>query len=164
MRAATPAPIPPTGRRIPMSAATPFPGEQHALRAPCVDVNGAASYIGTAIIGHGAYPCKIIPSLNPACRLSSNGQEVGHVGRYDLLPFDPSRMEFVRAAHGALPRGRRPVHGGHEEDGRLLYHAVATFGNVRVPGRTAEHLGGAYVPFNGREYFVQDYEILCWRF
>lgn len=69
-----------------------------------------------------------------------NGQEVGHVGRYDLLPFDATCMEFVRAAGGRLPRGRRPVQGGHEEDGSILYHAVATFGNVRVPGRTAEHL------------------------
>ncbi|EJD49829.1 hypothetical protein AURDEDRAFT_59298, partial [Auricularia subglabra TFB-10046 SS5] len=100
----------------------------------------APAYLGTAYVGHGAYPCKIIPSQNPACRFSMNGQELGHNGRYDLLPFDASRMELVRTANGVVPRGRRPVQGGHEENGSPLYHAVGTLGGMRVPGRTGEHL------------------------
>ena len=49
-------------------------------------------------------------------------------------------MELVRATSGQLPRGRRAIHGGHEEDGRILYHAVATIGGLLVAGKTGEHL------------------------
>lgn len=110
--------------------------------------NGAPTYLASALVGRGMYPCKVIPSLNPPCRLSMNNQEFGHPGRYDLLPFDPSRMEFVRAASGHIPHGRRPVQGGHEENGDPLYHAVVAIGNARVPGKTAPHLVCITTPCN----------------
>ncbi|KAH7106652.1 hypothetical protein BKA62DRAFT_805241 [Auriculariales sp. MPI-PUGE-AT-0066] len=158
-----PTATPASGRRIPLSAAVPFPPEQYSLRPPCLDVNGSPAYLGTAYINHGAYPCKIVPSQNPACRVAMNGQEIGHVTRYDLLPFDPAKMELVRASNGQIPRGRRPIHGGHEEDGRILYHAIATIANLRIAGKTGEHLSGACVLYSGRECIVADYDIVCWR-
>jgi hypothetical protein len=92
------------------------------------------------------------------------GSEQRHKGRYDLLPFVPQLMEFVKTSHGLIPQGRRPVEGGYEENGTKLYHAVAMVKGVRAPGKTGEHLGGANVGFGGGEHTITDnYEILCWR-
>ncbi|KAI1098487.1 hypothetical protein F4804DRAFT_324642 [Jackrogersella minutella] len=71
-------------------------------------------------------------------------------------------MEFVTAYGGRLPRGRRPIAGGHE-DGKALYHAIADIGGVWVPGKTGCHLNGAMVPYNNKEHWTQTYKILCWK-
>src|SRR5260221_13858308 len=63
-----------------------------------------------------------------------------HNGRYDLLPFVPEHMEFVKTSHGRVPYGRQPVKGGFENDGKELYHAVAVIDGVKVPGKTGTHL------------------------
>lgn len=110
-----------------------------------------------------------------------NGEERQHDGRYDLLPFIPSAMEWVITSGGRVPIGRRPIEGGYEEDGSQLYHAAARIGNITVPGKTGPHLvriivlgfsiwvslldiniqGGARVAFGNREHCVKDnYEIL----
>ena len=68
------------------------------------------------------------------------GEERQHQGRYDLLPFIPSAMEWVTTNGGRVPQGRRPIEGGYEEDGSMLYHAAARIGNVIVPGKTGPHL------------------------
>lgn len=68
------------------------------------------------------------------------GGEKGHNGRYDLLPFNAQLMEWVPASHGKIPYGRRPVEGGYEEDGSLLYHAMASIHGIKVPGKTGQHL------------------------
>lgn len=49
-------------------------------------------------------------------------------------------MEFVPTSHGRVPSGRRPVEGGYEENGTKLYHGIANFNGIRIPGKTGEHL------------------------
>lgn len=73
-------------------------------------------------------------------RVPYGGGEHEHQGRYDLLPFAPDMMEWVRASKGHIPNGRRPVEGGYEENGAKLYHALAVVDGVCVPGKTGEHL------------------------
>jgi hypothetical protein len=73
------------------------------------------------------------------CLQGSLGEHA-HSGRYDLLPFDPNTMEWVSASHGRVPDGRRPVEGGYEQGGEVLYHAVAVVNGIKVPGKTAPHL------------------------
>jgi len=63
-----------------------------------------------------------------------------HNGRYDLLPFLPSAMEWVTASGGRVPIGRRPIEGGYEENGSQLYHAAVRIGHVIVPGKAGAHL------------------------
>jgi hypothetical protein len=63
-----------------------------------------------------------------------------HAGRFDLLRFDPERMEWAPASGGALPAGRKPVDGGFEQSGGRLYHAYAKVDGVDVPGKAGEHL------------------------
>ncbi|KAM5544924.1 hypothetical protein V8D89_001035 [Ganoderma adspersum] len=46
----------------------------------------------------------------------------------------------VRASHGQLPRGSRPVEGGYERiDAQKLYHALAVVNGVSVPGKAGEN-------------------------
>ncbi|KAI0065091.1 hypothetical protein BV25DRAFT_1913732 [Artomyces pyxidatus] len=157
--------IPPSGFRVPLGPGTPFPPPQQAGNPPFRDADGRSPvFIGSAIFPNSVHPCKINPNLQPPCRVPYGGGEHEHHGRYDLLPFTPDTMEFVRTSHGRIPLGRRPVEGGYEDHGAKLYHAIAQVQGVMVPGKTAEHLGGCNIAFGGGEHIIRDnYEILCWR-
>ncbi|KAI0671769.1 hypothetical protein C8Q78DRAFT_1030799 [Trametes maxima] len=157
---------PPSGFRIPLTDDAPFPRSEQAGQPVAYDADGCTPvFVGSALFGNAVHPCKIVPSFRPPVRVSYGGEEREHRGRYDLLPFDPNTMEWVPTSHGRIPDGRRPVEGGYEEDGGKLYHALANVNGVRVPGKTADHLGGANVPFGGQEHVVtRDYAILCWRY
>jgi len=157
---------PPSGYRIPLSTDSAFADLQLAGQPPCMDADGRTPvFIGSALFQSSVHPCKIGPHLNPHALVPYGGGEHAHHGRYDLLPYDPHQMEFVRTAHGQIPVGRRPIEGGYEDNGAKLYHAIGVVNGVRVPGKTGEHLGGCNVPFGGQEHVIRDgYEILCWRY
>jgi Protein of unknown function (DUF3421) len=134
-----PAP-PPSGFRLALSPSSPFPFAR-AGQPPCHDLDRHQPvFLGSALFDRSVHPCKIAPHLPNPCRVPFGGAEHEHTGRYDLLPFDPATMEFIRTAHGRVPAGRRPVEGGYEEHGPKLYHAVGVVQGLRVPGKTAEHL------------------------
>jgi len=160
--------VPPSGYRVPLGTpGQPFPGLDQTREAPFTDADGKSPvFLGSAIMerGDGVHPCKIAPGLPSPCRVPFGGSELGHRGRYDLLPFVPELMEFVLTSNGQIPPGRRPVKGGFEKSGQELYHAVATIDGVKVPGKTGAHLGGCNVAFGGGERAVKEkYEILCWK-
>jgi hypothetical protein len=71
---------------------------------------------------------------------ASADARAAHAGRFDLLRFDPDRMEWASASGGTLPTGRKPVDGGFEQGGGRLFHAYATVDGVQVPGKAGEHL------------------------
>ncbi|KAF8992833.1 hypothetical protein BDQ17DRAFT_1392762 [Cyathus striatus] len=147
---------PPSGYRIPLTSDSSFPEPLRSGEPPCRDLNGAPVYIGSALFESSVHPCKIGPHLSPPASVPYGGAEHAHRGRYDLLPFVPEQMEFVRTSGGQIPQGR--------QNGSKLYHAVAEINGVRVPGKTGEHLGGCNVPFGGTEHIVRDnYEVLCWK-
>ncbi|KAI5892647.1 uncharacterized protein SCHCODRAFT_02626726 [Schizophyllum commune H4-8] len=92
------------------------------------------------------------------------GTELLHTGRYELLSFLPMQMEWVKTSNGRVPEGKKAVDGGYEPSGHKLYHALGTVNDVRVPGKTGQHLGCANFPLLGKEHSLrEDYEILCWR-
>lgn len=137
----TPARPPPSGYRIALDGSSSFPKQAFTKDAPCLDTGGTAPvFLGSAIFNNSVHPCKIVPHLTPHCRVPYGGSEVEHPGRYDLLPFDPETMEWVPSSLGRIPSHRRPVQGGYEENGARLYHALATVRDVKVPGKTGEHL------------------------
>ena len=134
---------PPSGFRIPLSG-----GGAQSLRleqtrsAPFIDADGHSPvFLGSAIFPNAVHPCKVSLGVGPTpCRVPYGGTEYEHEGRYDLLPFAPETMEWVRTSHGRVPHGRRPVEGGYEDHGAKLYHAAAVINGVKVPGKTGEHL------------------------
>ncbi|KAI0264512.1 hypothetical protein BC834DRAFT_924701 [Gloeopeniophorella convolvens] len=159
-------PPPPSGYRIPLSTHGQFPRLDQARAAPFTDSDGRSPvFVGSALMDGQVHPCKVAPHLAPTpCRVPWGGGELEHSGRYDLLPFVPEQMEWVPAAHGQVPAGRRPIEGGYESNGAKLYHAAVWVNGVKVPGKTGTHLGGANVAFGLREHSVSEgYEILCWR-
>jgi len=158
-----PAP-PPSGFRIPLTATAAFPDPQTLGEPPCHDLDGSPIYIGSALLATSVHPCKIGKHLQPPVSIPYGGKEYGHHGRYDLLPYKPDQMEFVPTSFGRIPPGRRPIEGGYEDHGAKMYHAVAWIDGIRVPGKTAEHLGACNVAFGGAEIIIRsNYEILCWR-
>ena len=133
-------PPPPSGYRIPLEAASPFPSTAHTKEPPCRDSDGSPVFVGSAIFNNSVHPCKVGAHLVPPCRVPFGGSEIQHYGRYDLLPFDKEAMEWVPTSLGRIPAHRHPVPGGYEESGAHLYHAMATVRDTRVPGKTGEHL------------------------
>nr|VWP01132.1 Cytochrome P450 monooxygenase AKT7 (EC (AK-toxin biosynthesis protein 7) [Ganoderma boninense] len=150
-------PIDPTGTR--------FPWKQAGV-VPVCDQDGSAVFLGLAEFMHGLHPCKIRVegAGRPLPFVSYDGKEHEHRGATYLLPFDPARMQWVQTSAGQIPRGARPVEGGYERiDRERLYHARAVVNGVTVPGKAGElgHLGGANVPFGGREHLIAaPYEVL----
>ena len=135
----SPAP-PPSGYRIPLSDDSPFPESFQALAPVAHDLDGSPIYLGSVLLETAVHPCKVGPNLFPHAMYAYGGAEVGHEGRYDMLPFVGDQMEWVPASHGRIPDGRRPVEGGYEEGGDKLYHSIVVINGVRVPGKTGEHL------------------------
>jgi hypothetical protein len=136
---------PPSGYRVPLDSNDPsksFPSHSFETSGPPVsyDLDGSPIFIGSVLFENSVHPCKIGPHLNPPAQVAYGGGENGHHGRYDLLPFVPDQMEWVPTGYGQIPHGRTPVEGGYEEGGEKLYHALAVINDVKVPGKTGEHL------------------------
>ncbi|KAG1750759.1 hypothetical protein EDB19DRAFT_1628841, partial [Suillus lakei] len=129
---------------------------------PCYDGDDVSPvFIGPAIFQYSVHPCKIASCLSIPCRVSHGLTEVEHKGQYDLLPFNPETMEWVRMSLGCIPHNRDPVSGGYEENGDKLYHAVDRVDGTWVLGKTREHPEACNVVFGGREEIIKnDYEIL----
>jgi len=160
----TPPRPPPSGERLALNTAGPFPTDRIG-QPVSYDLDGHSPiFVGSALLGSSIHPCKIAPRLSPPCRVPYGGGEHEHHGRYDLLPFQPQLMEWVSTSYGQIPQGRRPIEGGYEDHGAKLYHALASVSGIMVPGKTGSHLGGCNVAFGGGEHVVtQNYYILCWR-
>ncbi|KAK0431632.1 ankyrin repeat-containing domain protein [Armillaria borealis] len=102
-----------SGFRIPLDSSTTFPSLDHTGLPPCYDTNGDPIYIGSAILRDAVLPCKIGSHLSVSCLVPSHGCEIAHMGRYNLLLFNPDTMEFVHTSRGHFPAGRKLVKGGH---------------------------------------------------
>lgn len=144
---------PPTGHRIPLDHGVPFPDETITGPPPFRLPDGSPLFIGSGLMSSSVHPCKIDPSRSPACVIPYDGSELGHLGRYDLLPFDPETMEWVPAQGGRVPPGRMAIEGGYEDHGIRLYHAIVMHNGIPIPCKTATHLvcqycHGFYVTHN----------------
>ncbi len=122
-----------SGFRIPLDSSTTFPAEDLMGPPPCHDTDGYPIYIGSAIFKSCVLPCKIVPHLPVPCLVPFRYHVIAHTGRYDLLHFNPDAMEFVRLSYEEIPYDRRPVKGGHDQDGTPLYHGVAVVNGMRIP-------------------------------
>lgn len=91
---------------------------------------------------------------------------------YEILVGNPQSTRGVKWVDvdgsfsiGSL-QGATPVEGGKENDGTKLYVAQAPYGNSEPtgvhPGKIAEGLDGALIPYDGTEKKVKQYCVLCY--
>jgi hypothetical protein len=65
---------------------------------------------------------------------------VVHIGRYEVLVYEPARMEWAAASHGVTPADRVPVEGGYEANGAELMYAHTIIGGQLCVGKAGRHL------------------------
>ncbi|KAL8290199.1 hypothetical protein RQP46_003138 [Phenoliferia psychrophenolica] len=126
--------------------------------------DGCPGYLGSAYVeGCAVVPCRVYGAGSGSeVFYGHGGKEHKHQGKFDFLAMT-NEMEWVRAEKGPIPHGHTPVEGGHEADGKPLYHALADVEGHRVLGKTGPHLHGSLIGIHGKEQFVPCYEILCWK-
>ena len=73
--------IPPQGRRFQTRTEVPFPPVSEVGPAPFVDYGGVPVWVGSAIFEDSVHPCKLVPTLEPYCRVPYGGGEYEHHGR-----------------------------------------------------------------------------------
>ncbi|KAJ3118848.1 hypothetical protein HDU96_007590 [Phlyctochytrium bullatum] len=83
--------------------------------------------------------------------------------KYQVLCGNPSAIHWLEFNGPAVDfKGRQPITGGQENDGRLLYVAVAFVNNGTQVGKAAGHFtNGANVPYGGKEVAVSSYRVAC---
>lgn len=64
------------------------------------------------------------------------------------------------SVHAPLPEGA--VHAGHDIDGTQIYVGRAYHEGDLIPAKVMPSKRAAYVPYGGREVFVDNYEVLCY--
>ncbi|KAG5733614.1 Streptogrisin-C, partial [Termitomyces sp. T112] len=87
-----------------------------------------------------------------------------HRDIYEILVGDMHGLHW-EPARGKLhvnELGFRPVEGGHENDGSPLYIIRAHYKKGYFPGKASATLDGAYIPVDGTEKNVKEYEVLCY--
>ncbi|KAF5385906.1 hypothetical protein D9615_002392 [Tricholomella constricta] len=87
-----------------------------------------------------------------------------HLDTYEILLGNLQALRWVatRGKVNVSSLGYNPVEGGHEHDGTPLYVIKAQHNGIYYPGKASATLDGAYVPLDGTEKNVKEYEVLCY--
>ncbi|KZT09204.1 carbohydrate-binding module family 12 protein [Laetiporus sulphureus 93-53] len=139
------------GNRIPPDAIT---GGEH---------NGQPLYICRGFYEGGIQVGKVSPAFERGAVVGYGSHEA-QLPKYEILVGDPRALRWVDV-HGRLNvhhLGARPVEGGQEADGTLLYIAKAQQGNNIVPGKVSEKHDCALIPANNTEIQCEHYRVLCY--
>ena len=147
---------------------------------------GETTYVArtTILLFEGKLPCIVIPSTGIAS-LAYNGIEY-KVTEYEVLVcLDPEILFWVQSSCSSLPPLAVGVGNAHYYrcNGEEMYVArtcSGSFKNIKgsmtnarkkvtkseslmcsLVGRLHSHYRGLYVPYEGKEYIVKTYEVLC---
>lgn len=136
-----------------ISAGNVFPYDK-AVRAGR-DADGSTLYVGRAFHEGDMLPAKVNPSLGIAY-VSYGGAEVELV-EYEILRSGDFVWEF--ATNGEIPEGAVEI--GQTVDGEKLYSGRAIHSGTQTPGKVQASHGCLYIPFNGEEVALTEYEVLA---
>ncbi|KAJ7594728.1 carbohydrate-binding module family 12 protein [Mycena floridula] len=92
------------------------------------------------------------------------GHDEIHFDKYEILVGNMQGLRWEEI-HGRLNvnnLGYRPVDGGHEADGTILYIAEAEYHGAVHPGKASEKWDVAFIPYDGDEKEVKPYKVLCY--
>uniref|UniRef100_A0A182NM71 DUF3421 domain-containing protein n=1 Tax=Anopheles dirus TaxID=7168 RepID=A0A182NM71_9DIPT len=132
----------------------PFP--PNMVRAG-VDCDGEVIYVGRAFHEGDMVPAKVIPTKNVAF-VCHGGEEVLKED-FEVLRYGAFVWEY--ASNGAVPETAMRV--GQTVEGEPLYMGRAIHNGSQTPGKVHPSHGCCYLPFDGAEVSVTDYEVLCVR-
>lgn len=118
------------------------------------DADGSPIYVGRAFHAGDMLPAKVVPALGVAF-VSHSGQEIT-VDEYEILRTGDFVWEF--AVNGEIPTGA--VESGRTVDGEKLYYGRAIHEGTQTPGKVQASHGCLYIPFNGEEVALNEYEVL----
>jgi co-chaperonin GroES (HSP10) len=120
-----------------------------------IDSDGTVIYIGRAFHEGDMIPAKVMPDKN-AAYICYGGEE--HMkDDFEVLRQGNFVWEFT--AGGTLPEGA--VSCGQTSEGELLYVGRAMYQGTQTPGKVQVSHGCLYIPFDGQEVSISEYEVLC---
>lgn len=99
-------------------------------------------------------PAKVLPDKSVAY-VTHGGEEVA-VEEYEILRSGEFVWEY--AQNGEVPSGA--VEAGRTADGEKLYFGRCLHEGSQTPGKVQSSHGCLYIPFDGAEVAVTDYEVL----
>uniref|UniRef100_A0A182XP53 Uncharacterized protein n=1 Tax=Anopheles quadriannulatus TaxID=34691 RepID=A0A182XP53_ANOQN len=132
----------------------PFP--PNMVRAG-VDSDGEVIYVGRAFHEGDMVPAKVIPTKNVAF-VCHGGEEVLKED-FEVLRYGAFVWEY--SSNGSVPETAMKI--GQTMDGEPLYMGRAIYSGSQTPGKVHPSHGCCYLPFDGAEVSVTDYEVLCIR-
>ncbi|XP_053677715.1 natterin-4-like isoform X2 [Anopheles nili] len=132
----------------------PFP--TNMVRAG-IDTDGEVIYVGRAFHEGDMIPAKVIPTKNLAF-VCHGGEEVPKED-FEVLRYGAFVWEF--SSKGAVPETAIKI--GQTAEGEPLYMGRAIYQGSQTPGKVHSSHGCCYIPFDGAEVSVEDYEVLCVR-
>lgn len=118
------------------------------------DADGTNIYVGRAFHEGDLLPAKVIP--DKAIAYVSYGGQEHPKSEFELLRFGNFVWEFT--SHGAVPEGALEV--GRTIDGEPLYAGRCLYEGTQTPGKVQASHGCLYIPYDGQEVKVYEYEIL----
>lgn len=118
------------------------------------DSDGCTIYVGRAFHGNDMLPAKVIPDKQVAF-ISFDGVEIPKL-EFEVLRTGDFVWEF--ACNGDVPEGAIEI--GRTADGESLYAGRCLYEGTQTPGKVQPSHECLYIPFNGEEICVKDYEVL----
>ncbi|KAG5667895.1 hypothetical protein PVAND_015861 [Polypedilum vanderplanki] len=134
------------------NAAGPFPDKM--VRGG-IDSDGSVIYIGRAFHNGDMIPAKVIPDKNMAY-VAYGGEEIEKED-FEVLRAGDFVWEFCTG--GAVPEGA--VTCGQTADGEVLYVGRCLYSGTQTPGKVHPSHNCLYIPFEGAEISIPEYEVLC---
>uniref|UniRef100_A0A1B0CT69 Uncharacterized protein n=1 Tax=Lutzomyia longipalpis TaxID=7200 RepID=A0A1B0CT69_LUTLO len=118
------------------------------------DADGSTIYVGRAFHEGDMLPAKVIPDKNIAY-VAYGGEEHAKED-FEILRTGTFVWEF--ATNGTVPEGAVEV--GQTADGEKLYMGRCLYNGTQTPGKVQVSHGCLYIPFDGEEVSVAEYEVL----
>jgi len=119
-------------------------------------------YVCRAFFEHGTQIGKASPGFKQGAAIAYAGKVV-EFSTFEVLMADAQAVKWVASSQqlNVEQLGAKPVEGGKEANGAVLYVARVRYDHGTHPAKCGEHLLGANLAHSGTEIVIEDYEVLC---
>ena len=120
-----------------------------------IDADGSKIFAGRAFHEGDLIPAKVIPRKS-ATYVCYGGKEIL---KEDFEVMYSGSFIWESATGGNVPE--RAVKAGWTKEGKSLYMGRAFYKGAQTPGKVQPSHRCLYIPFDGKEIAIQEYEVLC---